>query len=78
MAQFRGKEAAIPVDYDEILKAIAPRPVYVRAPLYDRYASLSDVKRAVETAGAHVTLSTPEDFARFGPAAQKETFAWLR
>jgi dienelactone hydrolase len=78
LAQFRGKESEIPVDYDEILKAISPKPVYVRAPLYDRYASLPDVKKAVAAAGSHVTLSTPEDFARFQAAAQKEAFAWLK
>lgn len=78
LAQFSGREKDIPVDYDEILKAIAPRPVYVRAPLYDRYASVGDVKRAAADAGTHITIVTPEDFCRFGPAAQAEAFAWLK
>jgi pimeloyl-ACP methyl ester carboxylesterase len=77
LAAFRDNPAAIPADYDEILKAIAPRRVYVRAPLLDRYASLQDVKTAVATAGSHVTLTTPLDFNRFRTNAQRETFEWL-
>lgn len=74
---FRQKPATIPVDYDEILKAIAPRPVYVRAPSLDRYASATDVKSAVGAAGSHVTLATPLDFNRFRTDAQREAFEWL-
>jgi dienelactone hydrolase len=77
LAQFRGREQAIPVDYDEILKAIAPRPVYLRAPSLDRYALLPEVKRAAAAAGSHITLTTPLDFNRFRPDAQKEAFQWL-
>jgi pimeloyl-ACP methyl ester carboxylesterase len=68
---------AIPVDYDEILRAVAPRPVYVRAPDLDRYAVLADVKRAVASAGPHVTLATPHDLNRFRPDAQREVLDWL-
>ena len=77
LAQFRGRESAIPVDYDEILKSIAPRPVYLRAPTLDRYAVLPEVKRAAAHAGTHVTLTTPIDFNRFRTDAQKEAFQWL-
>jgi hypothetical protein len=77
LAQFRGRESAIPVDYGEILKAVAPRPVYLRVPTLDRYAVLSDVKRAAASAGSHVTLTTPVDFNRFRIDAQKEAFQWL-
>jgi pimeloyl-ACP methyl ester carboxylesterase len=77
LAQFRGRESAIPVDYDEILNAVAPRRVYLRAPSLDRYALLPEVKRAAATAGPHVTLTTPLDFNRFRIDAQKEAFQWL-
>ena len=40
---FEGQEPKVPIDYNEVLAAIAPRPVYVRAPTLDRYASLEDV-----------------------------------
>lgn len=77
LAQFRGRESAIPVDYSEILKFIAPRPVYLRAPLLDRYAVVPEVKRAAAEAGSHVTLTTPLDFNRFRADAQREAFQWL-
>jgi pimeloyl-ACP methyl ester carboxylesterase len=84
LAQFRGNEREIPVDYDEILAAVAPRPVYIRAPELDRYAHLPHVKQAVEKArgawGAQadrLTLATPLDFNRFRIDAQREAFAWL-
>ena len=77
LAQFRGRQSSIPVDYDEILKEIAPRPVYLRAPLLDRYALPAEVKRAALKAGSHVTLTTPVDFNRFRIDAQKEAFQWL-
>jgi dienelactone hydrolase len=77
LAAFRGNPASVPADYDDILKAIAPRPVYIRAPALDRYASAADVKSAVAAAGSHVTLATPLDFNRFRPDAQREAFEWL-
>jgi pimeloyl-ACP methyl ester carboxylesterase len=86
LAQFKGNEREIPVDYDEIIGAIAPRPVYLRAPQLDRYASRDDVRRAVESARAawksrgasdRLTLVTPVDFNRFRLEAQQEAFHWL-
>jgi dienelactone hydrolase len=76
--QFENRKSEIPVDYDEILAAIAPRPVYVRAPELDRYANVDDVRRVVKQAGSHVTLVTPRDFCRFRTDAQREAFDWLR
>src|SRR4029079_16639959 len=40
---FIGNEARIPYDYDEVLATLAPRPVYVIAPNYDRDANSKDV-----------------------------------
>ncbi|HET8548842.1 MAG TPA: acetylxylan esterase [Bryobacteraceae bacterium] len=64
-------------DYDELLAAIAPRPVYVRAPLLDRYAPVEDIRRIVERSGRHVHLDTPLDFDRFQLSAQEQAFDWL-
>jgi dienelactone hydrolase len=84
---FVGQEAKVPVDYDEILAAIAPRPVYLRAPTLDRYANVSDVRSAVERArsaykraGAPEALElyTPADFNRFRLEDQKEAFSRIR
>jgi dienelactone hydrolase len=78
---FIGRESDLPVDYDEILAAIAPRPVYLRAPSLDRYASGAEVAKAVERARSVYTvlgasesleLHTPVDFNRFRIEAQQE------
>ncbi|MFC1760902.1 serine aminopeptidase domain-containing protein [Planctomycetota bacterium] len=47
---FVGNENRLPVDYDEILAAIAPRPLHIVAPTLDRYAPVDDVVKAVEAA----------------------------
>ncbi len=44
---FIGHESQIPVDYTEILAAIAPRPVVVVAPLLDRDVTQPDVHAAL-------------------------------
>ncbi len=75
-----GRERLLPVDYDDLLAAIAPRPVYVLAPALDRYAPVGDVRRAVETARKlhpAITLETPLDFNRFPRQAQERVFDWL-
>jgi hypothetical protein len=67
----------LPVDYDEILGAVAPRPVLVVAPTLDRYAPVADVRRAVESAGKHVELRTPVDFNRLPAATLESVCDWL-
>jgi dipeptidyl aminopeptidase/acylaminoacyl peptidase len=74
---FLGRESALPVDYDDILAAIAPRPVLVIAPLLDRYAPVEDVRRAVESAGRHVQLETPADFNRLPVSTLERVADWL-
>lgn len=79
LGDYIGKEASIPVDYDEILAAIKA-PVLVQAPLLDRYANHAGVKDAVAKArksGARIELREPAGFNRFPIAAQREAFAWL-
>ena len=71
-----GKEAELPLDYDDLLAAIAPRPVYVLAPTLDRYATAADVQR-VARAARNVTLDAAVDFNRFPPAAQERVWDWL-
>jgi hypothetical protein len=77
LSQFKGNEKEIPADYDDVLKAIAPRPVYLRAPLLDWTADVEQVRRLSASAGTHVSLATPRDFNRFRADAQREAFAWL-
>jgi len=81
-----GHERRLPIDYDDVLALIAPRPVLVSAATHDRYAPVEDVKAATEAArqvyalherSEALTLHTPEDFNRFGAERQKEVFDWL-
>ena len=83
---FVGRESRLPVDYDDILGAIAPRPVLVVAPQLDRYAPVAEVRRAVETARARykaagrenaLAIETPLDFNRLPAATQELVFDWL-
>jgi hypothetical protein len=75
----------VPVDYDEILSAVAPRPVQVIAPTLDRHAPVEDVRRAVDTArGTYrllgresaLQLDTPEEFNRY-PKLRMLQLDWL-
>ena len=70
---FLGHENQIPYDYDELIAAIAPRPVYILAPKYDRDANPADVHAAVENArkvfafydaDAKLKLDEPWDYNR--------------
>lgn len=74
---FLGREAELPIDYDEILAAIAPRPVLVIAPALDRYAPVDDVRAAVRKAGSHVHLETPVDFNRLPASTLDRVYGWL-
>ena len=45
-----GNEELIPVDFHEVLASIAPRPLLVFSPVYDKDAHLHDVKLSAEQA----------------------------
>ncbi|MFB3830086.1 MAG: alpha/beta fold hydrolase [Bryobacteraceae bacterium] len=74
---YAGNEKNLPVDYDEILGAIAPRPVLVIAPTLDRYAPVQDVRAAVARAGSHVRIETPVDFNRLPASTLQIAAGWL-
>lgn len=87
LGAYEGKEANIPYDYDELIAAIAPRPVYVIAPTYDRDATPADVRAAVEKAGKVYTLygaadnlklDEPWDYSRLPIATQNRAIAWMK
>ena len=84
---FVGHEARIPIDFNEILASIAPRPVLVIAPVMDKDANVEDVKQAVDQAKSIYSLYdasqnfevfTPDDFNRFSPEMRERTYEWLR
>jgi dienelactone hydrolase len=66
----------VPVDYDDILTAIAPRRVLVIAPQLDRYAPVENVKRLTD-GKPNVDLETPRDFNRFPQSTQEVVWNWL-
>jgi pimeloyl-ACP methyl ester carboxylesterase len=82
---FLGNESRLPVDYDEILACIAPRPLQVIAPTLDRYNRVEDVRQAVEAANRvydmmgrseGIVLETPLDFSRYWKAYPRQV-DWL-
>lgn len=83
---FIGREAQVPYDYDDVIAAIAPRPVLVVQPSMDRDATAADVHTAVEQARKAYTLlgatdklglDEPNDYQRFPAATQTRAIEWL-
>lgn len=50
LGAFIGNEQRIPVDFPEVLAAIAPRKTLIVAPVFDRYANHDEVQAAIESA----------------------------
>ena len=86
MGAFAGKEAQLPYDYDELIAAIAPRPVYVLSPQLSRDATPADVRLAVEqakkiyalyNAADNVMLDEPWDYNRLPLGTQDRVIKWM-
>ncbi len=84
---FEGREADIPYDYDDLLRAIAPRPCLIVAPERDRNHPAGEVRACVERArGAWpedaaepgLTALYPDDTGRFQSAQHAVFLDWLR
>jgi dienelactone hydrolase len=84
---FIGHEAQIPYDYDELLAAIAPRPVLVVQPQMDCDATPADVRRSVEAArkvyalyraSDMLAMDEPMDYQRLPTATQDRIVAWMK
>ncbi len=83
---FAGQEARIPFDFDDVLAAIAPRPVLVMQPQLDRDAVPRDVAAAVGRAkgiyglyGAadKLALFEPWDYNRLPEKSQDWIVQWM-
>ena len=83
---FVGQEDRIPYDYHEVIACIAPRPVLVMAPKWDRDATVDDVRQCVEQArgvyrlyGAEerLVLNTPDGINLFTDEMRKTMFEWM-
>lgn len=83
---FLGQEAKIPYDYDEMLASLAPRPVYVLAPKYDRDANQADVHAAILAARKVYGLydasdklrsEEPWDYNQFAGDMEDRILLWM-
>jgi len=83
---FVGNEERIPVDFDEILATIAPRPVYIISPRFDRDAHPDDIKGAVKRVEKiydlynhkkNIQLFMPEDYNRFSKTMRESMYKWF-
>jgi dienelactone hydrolase len=83
---FLGRETRLPFDFDQVLAAIAPRPVLAVAPTMDRYYPLEQVKNlaaAVEPVyrmfgrETGLEIQSPQEFSRFPNAVQKLAYDWI-
>jgi pimeloyl-ACP methyl ester carboxylesterase len=83
---FIGSESRIPYDFDEMIAAIAPRPVLVVEPQLDRDATQADVHDAVErartvyalfNAADHLGLDEPWDYNRLPTKIQDDVIGWM-
>jgi dienelactone hydrolase len=86
LGYFIGNESRIPFDYDEVIAAIAPRPVLVIEPQLDRDATPSDVHDAVErtrkvyalyNAADRLGLDEPWDYNRLPTDTQNYAIDWM-
>jgi dienelactone hydrolase len=75
LGPYVGHEQDLPIDDDELLNAIAPRPVLIIAPQLDRYIPVDRVR--AKAVGPNVHLETPLDFQRFPQATRKLVLDWL-
>jgi pimeloyl-ACP methyl ester carboxylesterase len=83
---FVGHENQIPYDFPELLGMVAPRPVLVVQPRWDRDATPEEVKTAVEQAkkvyalygaAAKLELQEPWDYNRLPAGMQDEIVQWM-
>jgi dienelactone hydrolase len=78
--------ARMPFDFHEVLGAIAPRPLFINAPLHDDNFEVSGVRECVKAAGAvydlyktrgHLKAVYPDADHDFPDAVREEAYAFL-
>ncbi len=83
---FAGHESQIPYDYPDLIATIAPRPVYIYNPIYNRDATLNDVRDSVaqakkvfdlENASDQLVLDDPWDYFRLSLEGQNRIVNWM-
>lgn len=83
---FIGQEMHIPVDFDGVLSCIAPRKLFIVAPVRDRSYSFEAVKKTValakrvyakELASDKLIFEQPDTFNHFPDSLQQRIANWL-
>jgi cephalosporin-C deacetylase-like acetyl esterase len=83
---FLGHEDRIPVDFDEILACMAPRPLMIIAPARDRHHSIKSVQEMVlpvsalyrqKQAAGKMAFEQPETYNHFTDSLQQRVAQWL-
>lgn len=83
---FDGEPARIPVDFPDVIAAIAPKPILVLAPQLDRHADLKNIKAGLEPvrqvyqlsgAGEEIEVDYPMEVNRFSIEQQKKMIDWM-
>lgn len=83
---FVSNENKLPVDFTEIISAIAPRPLLVISPELDRHANADKVNESIQEvasvysfldASKNLEFETPHEFNEFTSSQQKDMVNWL-
>ena len=83
---FVGNENKLPVDFTEIISAIAPRPLFVISPELDRHANADKVNQSIQEiasvyafleAPKNLQFKTPHEFNEFTSSQQRDMVNWL-
>ena len=87
LGAFVNHENKVPVDFNEILAAAAPRRMLVLAPTLNWHETHQDVQRAVDMArkayellgaGDRIQMQSPEQILRFNDEMQTRVIDWLK
>ncbi|MCZ7643695.1 MAG: acetylxylan esterase [Planctomycetota bacterium] len=87
LGRFAGEPSRVPIDFDEILALLAPRPLLCVTPRFDREADFEAVQCALDRAagiyalygaGPKLWRHAPDDHRRYGPELQAPLHAALR
>ena len=84
LAAYAGRLKEIPFDFDDVLSAIAPRTLYINAPLRDsnfRWRSVARIVEGVRPRWAGrpggLVLEQPDEPHRFPPGQRERAFRLL-
>lgn len=81
LGYYRNNEENIPIEWDDILSVIQPRPVHAFVPLNDRFNDINGVQSMVQNLHdkgyTTLTLSSPPGVNSLNAQAREDTINWL-